>query len=228
MRVPSPAYSTSSLPFTQHHPRLLAPRPRQLAFVLHRDSSSFSLFSAPHHLLSFSLYPRLRRFPQSAPLPTNACPLHIADHAALRDNVLFGRPFEEERRYRRGRIIEHSCLLPDLRSRADGDLTERPKVIDLSASEYRPRRVLQCGRRRNEDPLSAVDANVGKALFCTAIPSLVSFYQMFLRIGSNVNFVDFFAVQVSKNSHYYRCSYQRYHMIFADGTTVLHGVFLVC
>ncbi|KAJ7847971.1 hypothetical protein B0H13DRAFT_2362186 [Mycena leptocephala] len=146
----------------------------------------------PHTPSIFLLVPRLRRFPQSAPLPTNACPLHIADHAALRDNVLFGRPFEEERRYRRGRIIEHSCLLPDLRSRADGDLTERPKVIDLSASEYRPRRVLQCGRRRNEDPLSAVDANVGKALFCTAIPSLVSFYQMFLRIGSNVNFVDFF------------------------------------
>ncbi|KAJ7933540.1 hypothetical protein B0H13DRAFT_2306656 [Mycena leptocephala] len=176
LTFPSPAYSTSSLPFTQHHPR-------QLAFVLHRDSSSFSLFSGACFALTFPRYFHDPVHHPSQPHTTfylSPCtpayaaspgqllcqPTHglstIADHAALRDNVLFGWPFEEERRYRRGRIIEHSCLLPDLRSHADGDLTERPKVIDLSASEYRPRRVLQCGRRRNEDPLSAVDANVGK------------------------------------------------------------------
>jgi hypothetical protein len=35
--------------------------------------------------------------------------------------VLFGQPFEEDRYWR---VIEDSCLLPDLQLLADGDLTE--------------------------------------------------------------------------------------------------------
>jgi hypothetical protein len=38
-----------------------------------------------------------------------------------RDNVLFGQPFDEDRYWR---VIEDSCLLPDLQLLADGDLTE--------------------------------------------------------------------------------------------------------
>ncbi|KAJ7923269.1 hypothetical protein B0H13DRAFT_2655245 [Mycena leptocephala] len=134
LTLPSPAYSTSSSPFTQHHPRLFAPRPRQLAFVTYTVTVRvFPCFRWPH--TTFRLSPCTPAYAAS-PSQLLCQPTHalstIADHAALRDNVLFGRPFEEQRRYRRGRIIEHSCLLPDLRSRADGDLIERPKVIDLS------------------------------------------------------------------------------------------------
>ncbi|KAJ7887683.1 hypothetical protein B0H13DRAFT_1627417 [Mycena leptocephala] len=39
----------------------------------------------------------------------------------LRDNVLFGQLFEEDRYWG---VIEDSCLLPDLQLLADGDLTE--------------------------------------------------------------------------------------------------------
>lgn len=42
-------------------------------------------------------------------------------HAMKRDNVLFGQPFDEDRYWR---VIEDSCLLPDLQLLADGDLTE--------------------------------------------------------------------------------------------------------
>jgi hypothetical protein len=35
--------------------------------------------------------------------------------------MFFGQPFEEERYWR---VIEDSCLLPDLQLFADGDLTE--------------------------------------------------------------------------------------------------------
>ncbi|KAJ7872438.1 multidrug resistance associated protein 1, partial [Mycena leptocephala] len=38
-----------------------------------------------------------------------------------RDNVLFGQPFEDDRYWR---VIEDSCLLPDLQLLADGDLME--------------------------------------------------------------------------------------------------------
>ncbi|KAJ7934357.1 hypothetical protein B0H13DRAFT_1855248 [Mycena leptocephala] len=112
-------------------------------------------------------------------------PAHPPTDSLHRDNVLFGRPFEEERN-RRGRIIEHSCLLPDLRSRADGDLTERLKVIDLSDKQQ---------------------ANIVCAAYCSA--DVVEMRTHFL-LG--------FPSPIHAN---------RYHMILADGTTVLHGVFLV-
>lgn len=38
-----------------------------------------------------------------------------------RDNVLFGQPFEEERYWR---VVEQSCLLPDLYLLPNGDMTE--------------------------------------------------------------------------------------------------------
>ncbi|KAJ7887709.1 P-loop containing nucleoside triphosphate hydrolase protein, partial [Mycena leptocephala] len=42
-------------------------------------------------------------------------------NATLRDNVLFGQPFEADRYWH---VIEDSHLLPDLQLLADGDLTE--------------------------------------------------------------------------------------------------------
>ncbi|KAJ7165411.1 P-loop containing nucleoside triphosphate hydrolase protein [Mycena filopes] len=98
-------------------------------------------------------------------------------NASLRDNVLFGQPFEEERYWR---VLEDSCLLPDLQLLADGDLTEvGEKGINLSGGQKQRvniARALYYGADIVifDDPLSAVDANVGKALFHTAIQSLVA------------------------------------------------------
>ncbi|KAF7289946.1 ABC protein [Mycena indigotica] len=125
--------------------------------------------------------------------PVAYCPQNAwIQNATLRDNVLFGQPFHEERYWR---VIEDACLLPDLRLLADGDLTEiGEKGINLSggqkqrvhfphiclSSAYRFQvniaRALYCNADiiLFDDPLSAVDANVGKRLFQTAILGLVA------------------------------------------------------
>ncbi|KAK7018185.1 ABC protein [Favolaschia claudopus] len=94
-------------------------------------------------------------------------------NASLRDNILFGRPFEEERYWR---VIEDACLLPDLELLADGDLTEginlsggQKQRVNIARALYFDADVVIF-----DDPLSAVDANVGKALFHSAIQGLVA------------------------------------------------------
>ncbi|KAG6837247.1 hypothetical protein H0H93_012642 [Arthromyces matolae] len=113
-------------------------------------------------------------------------------NASLRDNILFGKPYEEERYWR---VIEEACLLPDLHLLPNADLTEiGEKGINLSGGQKQ--RVglslmfilfwLTLTHQVNiaralyydadvvilDDPLSAVtivDAHVGKALFHGAI-----------------------------------------------------------
>ncbi|KAJ7086329.1 ABC protein [Mycena belliarum] len=98
-------------------------------------------------------------------------------NASLRDNVLFGQPFEEERYWK---VMEDACLLPDLQLLADGDLTEiGEKGINLSGGQKQRvniARALYYGADVVifDDPLSAVDAHVGKALFRGAIQGLVA------------------------------------------------------
>ncbi|KAJ6518372.1 ABC protein [Mycena vulgaris] len=98
-------------------------------------------------------------------------------NATLRDNVLFGQAWEEERYWR---VMEDACLLPDLQLLADGDLTEiGEKGINLSGGQKQRvniARALYYGAEICifDDPLSAVDANVGKALFHSAIQGLVA------------------------------------------------------
>ncbi|KAH7884664.1 ABC protein [Phlebopus sp. FC_14] len=93
-------------------------------------------------------------------------------NATLRDNITFGQPFDEERYWR---IIEVSCLLPDLRLLPDGDLTEiGEKGINLSGGQKQRVNIARALYFNPEivifdDPLSAVDAHVGKALFEDAI-----------------------------------------------------------
>ncbi|KAH9856552.1 ABC protein [Lenzites betulinus] len=93
-------------------------------------------------------------------------------NATLRENVLFGQPFEEDRYWK---AIEHACLLPDLQVLADGDLTEiGEKGINLSGGQKQRVNIARALYYNADivifdDPLSAVDAHVGKALFADAI-----------------------------------------------------------
>ncbi|KAG1821118.1 ABC protein [Suillus subaureus] len=93
-------------------------------------------------------------------------------NATLRDNITFGQPFEEDRYWR---IIETACLLPDLQLLPDGDLTEiGEKGINLSGGQKQRVNIARALYLDPEivifdDPLSAVDAHVGKSLFQDAI-----------------------------------------------------------
>ncbi|EMD34176.1 CsMn25 [Gelatoporia subvermispora B] len=93
-------------------------------------------------------------------------------NASLRENVLFGRPYEEERYWK---CIENASLLPDLQVLADGDLTEiGEKGINLSGGQKQRVNIARAlyfdaDIVIMDDPLSAVDAHVGRALFHEAI-----------------------------------------------------------
>ncbi|KAI0768143.1 ABC protein [Trametes elegans] len=93
-------------------------------------------------------------------------------NATLRENVLFGQPFDEDKYWR---AIENASLLPDLQVLADGDLTEiGEKGINLSGGQKQRVNIARALYYDADvvifdDPLSAVDAHVGKALFADAI-----------------------------------------------------------
>ncbi|KAG1903686.1 ABC protein [Suillus fuscotomentosus] len=93
-------------------------------------------------------------------------------NATLCDNITFGQPFEKDRYWR---IIETACLLPNLQLLPDGDLTEiEEKGINLSGGQKQRVNIARALYFEPEivifdDPLSAVDANVGKSLFQDAI-----------------------------------------------------------
>lgn len=93
-------------------------------------------------------------------------------NATLRDNITFGQPFEEDRYWR---VIETACLLPDFQLLPDGDLTEiGEKGINLSGGQKQRVNIARALYFDPEivifdDPLSAVDAHVGKSLFQDAI-----------------------------------------------------------
>ncbi|KAF8318754.1 ABC protein [Clavulina sp. PMI_390] len=96
-------------------------------------------------------------------------------NATLRENVIFGRPFEKERYWQ---VIEDACLMTDLQLLPDGDLTEiGEKGINLSGGQkarvnlaralYSDADIIAM-----DDPLSAVDAHVAERLFSRVILGL--------------------------------------------------------
>ncbi|KAF5390738.1 hypothetical protein D9757_004569 [Collybiopsis confluens] len=89
-------------------------------------------------------------------------------NATLRNNILFGQPFDETKYWT---VLERSCLIPDLQMLPDGDLTEiGEKGINLSG--------VWLSKASESDSSSdiriLVDAHVGRSLFYGAIQSLVA------------------------------------------------------
>ncbi|KAG8700947.1 hypothetical protein FRC11_012543, partial [Ceratobasidium sp. 423] len=94
-------------------------------------------------------------------------------NATLRDNVVFGRPWDEERYWS---SIRDASLELDLELLPDGDLTEiGEKGINLSGGQKQRVNIARALYDNSaevfllDDPLSAVDAHVGHALFHNAI-----------------------------------------------------------
>ncbi|KIL64510.1 hypothetical protein M378DRAFT_163292 [Amanita muscaria Koide BX008] len=89
-------------------------------------------------------------------------------NATIRENICFGRPFEEEKYWK---AIKDSCLEPDLAILPNGDLTEvGERGISLSGGQKQRInvcRAIYCDADVQifDDPLSALDAHVGSAVF---------------------------------------------------------------
>uniref|UniRef100_A0A8D0H1W3 ATP-binding cassette sub-family C member 5 n=1 Tax=Sphenodon punctatus TaxID=8508 RepID=A0A8D0H1W3_SPHPU len=93
-------------------------------------------------------------------------------NATLRDNILFGKEFEEERY---NTVLNGCCLRPDLAILPNGDLTEigerganlsggQRQRISLARALYSDKSIYIL-----DDPLSALDAHVGNHIFNSAI-----------------------------------------------------------
>ncbi|TRM58678.1 ABC protein [Schizophyllum amplum] len=106
------------------------------------------------------------------------CPqIAWVQNATLRDNILFGAPYDEERYWQ---VLNDACLIPDLQVLPDGDLTEIGEAgINLSGGQKQRINIARALYSNADivlldDPLSAVDAHVGRALFHGAIMKLKS------------------------------------------------------
>lgn len=96
----------------------------------------------------------------------------------LRGNVLFGRPYDEERY---NQIVEASALVDDIAVLPAGDMTEiGERGINLSGGQKARvslARALYSSSTKvvlMDDPLSAVDAHVGEHIFANAITGKIS------------------------------------------------------
>ncbi|KAM4729257.1 ATP-binding cassette sub-family C member 2 [Anableps anableps] len=89
-------------------------------------------------------------------------------NATLRDNILFGSPYEDKRFQD---VLEACALGPDLKLLSAGDLTEiGEKGINLSGGQKQRVSLARAAYSQADillldDPLSAVDSHVGKHLF---------------------------------------------------------------
>ncbi|KAH8989225.1 ABC transporter [Lactarius hatsudake] len=89
-------------------------------------------------------------------------------NATIRDNICFGRPFEEERYWK---AVHSACLEPDLDALPNGDMTEvGERGISLSGGQKQRVNICRAIYSRSDilifdDPLSALDAHVGESVF---------------------------------------------------------------
>ncbi|KAH9013509.1 ABC transporter [Lactarius pseudohatsudake] len=93
-------------------------------------------------------------------------------NATIRDNICFGRPFEEGRYWK---AIHDTCLEPDLDVLPNGDMTEvGERGISLSGGQKQRVNICRSIYSRSDilifdDPLSALDAHVGESVFNNVI-----------------------------------------------------------
>uniref|UniRef100_A0A667YL76 ABC-type glutathione-S-conjugate transporter n=1 Tax=Myripristis murdjan TaxID=586833 RepID=A0A667YL76_9TELE len=93
-------------------------------------------------------------------------------NATLKDNILFGSPYEE-RQFQE--VIQACALAPDLELLGAGELTEiGEKGINLSGGQKQRVSLARAAYSQSDiylldDPLSAVDSHVGKHLFSEVI-----------------------------------------------------------
>ncbi|PBL03741.1 ABC protein [Armillaria gallica] len=125
--------------------------------------------------------------------PVAYCPQTAwIQNATLRDNILFGQPLDDARYWG---VVERACLLPDLQTLPDGDLTEiGEKGINLSGGQKQRVNIARALYYDAEillfdDPLSAVDAHVGKSLFHGAILPLVQEGKTVILVTHAVHFL---------------------------------------
>jgi ABC-type multidrug transport system fused ATPase/permease subunit len=93
--------------------------------------------------------------------------VHISQSATVRENITFGRPFDEERYWA---AVRASCLEADIQNGLpNGDFTPvgekgislsggQKQRINVARSIYHDADIILA-----DDPLSALDAHVGKA-----------------------------------------------------------------
>ncbi|EIW84231.1 P-loop containing nucleoside triphosphate hydrolase protein [Coniophora puteana RWD-64-598 SS2] len=93
-------------------------------------------------------------------------------NATIRENICFGRPFEEEKYWN---AVRAACLQPDLDMLPNHDLTQvGEKGISLSGGQKQRVNICRAIYHDSDivifdDPLSALDAHVGKAVFNNVI-----------------------------------------------------------
>ncbi|KAJ7671586.1 ABC transporter [Mycena polygramma] len=98
-------------------------------------------------------------------------------NATIRENICFGLPFEEEKYWK---AVNDSCLQPDLEMLPNGDLTEvGEKGISLSGGQRQRLNICRSIYSDTDiqifdDPLSALDAHVGKAVFHNVLQNTLS------------------------------------------------------
>ncbi|TXT16096.1 hypothetical protein VHUM_00599 [Vanrija humicola] len=96
-------------------------------------------------------------------------------NATIRDNILFGQPWDEAKYWS---VIARASLTRDLEILADGDLTEiGEKGINISGGQKQRINIaralyFEADIVLLDDPLSALDAHVGRAVFNDAILGL--------------------------------------------------------
>ena len=93
-------------------------------------------------------------------------------NCTLRDNILFGAPFEEDRYWQ---VLADASLIADCLLLPDGDLTEiGERGITISGGQKQRINVARSLYHRSDvyiydDPISALDAHVGQAIFDNAM-----------------------------------------------------------
>ncbi|KAI9357918.1 P-loop containing nucleoside triphosphate hydrolase protein [Zopfochytrium polystomum] len=98
-------------------------------------------------------------------------------NASVRDNILFGRPFDPARY---AKVVDACCLKADFAILPQGDQSEiGERGINLSGGQKQRVSLARlmytdCDIALLDDPLSAVDANVGKKIFESGICGILA------------------------------------------------------